>query len=312
MSVWLLLLVIVEQKAQSQAVYIDKGYPYQTGPLSVTAMYVSKKVNGSPLSSLITFPATPGNYSVYFFIPGLNGVLFSQAYTDYLSGVARHGIIVISTDLEYIVDDESTVGFHFADLYMDQLTWLKANLQGLLDKLAPGVQLAWQNLGIGSHSAGADTSIYLGLNNPGLFKAIVLLDPFATNFNSPANFSLPVVMMQTEFATQHKGIIPPCMLEPFGYEHVWQLWPLSPRVKMEVKSFGHCGMLDLAVWEACYKHQICITTQNASSLPGFHNFNQGISTAFLNTYVNGYQPQLQYVIQPAQLPNYIDKLMVDV
>lgn len=308
-AVLLLLLTILERVS---AVYIDKSYPYKAGPLSVSALYVTKKENGSPLSSLVTFPATPGNYSVYFFIPGLNGAIFSAVYSDYLSDVGTHGFIVISTDLVFIVDDKVDVGSHFADLYMEQLRWVQRHLQGIFNLRAPGVNIAWENLGIGSHSAGADSSIYIAANNPRLAKAVVLLGPFANNFYNPVNVSLPVLMIQSEFATEHKGSTPPCILKAFGYEHVWDLWPLPPKVKMEAKGFGHCDVLDHAVWETCFKYQICMTTQNSSSLPAYHNFNQGITTAFLNTYVNDYNAQLEYVTNQIYLPDYIDKLMVDV
>ncbi|KAK7098689.1 hypothetical protein V1264_002935 [Littorina saxatilis] len=281
-------------------VYVDQGYPFQAGPLKVQQIPVTKIGNGSPLDSIIIHPVTPGTYAIFFFVPGFNGVLRSAYYTEYLTGVAQHGFIVISADLSFGDEKEAKKrdrGFHFGDLYVNQIKWMQKNLAIVLNATSSsGVVGSWDHLGLGSHSAGADSAVYIAVNHPEMPKALSLMGPYATNLRKAVNFSVPILLVQSELSTHHKGIMPPCMNDRFGYKHIWDLWPHPPRVRMQVKGFGHCGLCNKAIWEECYKTQACVTTQNVSSIPSYLTFTEGLTSAFFAAYITGYDANLKYVI----------------
>ncbi|KAK7098690.1 uncharacterized protein [Littorina saxatilis] len=312
----ILCLIAALFLSEAADVYVDKGYPYRQGPLKVQQIPVTKTGNGSPLDSIIIHPVDPGTYAIFFFVPGLNGVILSSFYTDYLTGVAQHGFITISTDL--LINDEygaqtKDEGFHFGDLYMNQIRWLQKNLAIVLNaNSASGVVGTWDLLGLGSHSAGADATLYIAAKYPSLPKALALMGPYTTSFRTAVNFSMPILLVQTEYATHHKGLMPPCMTDKFGYKHIWDLWPRPPRVRMEVKGFGHCGICNQALWQSCYKYQVCVTTQNVTSLPAYHTFTQGLTAAFFSTYLAGYDANLKYVINQTLVTEPLLELIADV
>ncbi|KAK7484777.1 hypothetical protein BaRGS_00023951, partial [Batillaria attramentaria] len=259
------------------AIFVDKGFPYKNGPLNTSSISITKRQDGSPLSSTVFYPTSPGLYGTFYFVTGANGMVVSSDYSDYLSQIASHGFVVISADLLWEdVAYAQRFGFHFGDLYIEQLTWMQDHLEELLSKTVPGVTCSWEHLGLGSHSAGADSTLYMVARNHTLY--------------------------QTELATHHAPGFPPCMSDQFGYKHVWQLWQRPPRVRMEIKGYGHCDILNYNLWEECHKYHLCATPSNASVLASYHVFTQGVTSAFLTSYLTGYEDNLKYVTNRTLLP----------
>ena len=52
---------------------------------------------------LVTYPDFPGVYVPLIFIPGLNGIVYAEFYTDVLNYVASHGYVLLSFDLGWPV-----------------------------------------------------------------------------------------------------------------------------------------------------------------------------------------------------------------
>lgn len=75
----------------SSEVYVDKGYPYLDGPFGTGWFFVTETGDRSPLHSIVFYPNQPGDYAVYYFIPGAGGYVEAELYTEYLSRVASHG-----------------------------------------------------------------------------------------------------------------------------------------------------------------------------------------------------------------------------
>ncbi|PVD33319.1 hypothetical protein C0Q70_04572 [Pomacea canaliculata] len=175
---------------------------------------------------------------------------------------------------------------------------LQKNLSTLLESHVQGVEPRWDRVSIGSHSAGADTIMWMVQQNSSLSQAVVLMGPFTTNFRKPFNVSLPVLMVQNELSVQ----IPACIFKEFGYLHVWDLWQSKPKVRMNVKGYGHCAIGDMDLWESCKDLHFCKTNGNSSSLETYHIFSQGITSGFLTRYLGGYGPSLAYVTNSTLMP----------
>lgn len=54
---------------------------------------------------LVYFPTTTGSYVPIVFVPGFNGFIYSEWYSDTLSQLASHGYIVIGIDLGFPAND---------------------------------------------------------------------------------------------------------------------------------------------------------------------------------------------------------------
>lgn len=48
---------------------------------------------------LVTYPDVPGAYVPLIFVPGLNGIVYAEFYTDVLNYVTSHGYVLLSFDL---------------------------------------------------------------------------------------------------------------------------------------------------------------------------------------------------------------------
>nr|KAG5697961.1 hypothetical protein BaRGS_030274 [Batillaria attramentaria] len=95
--------------------------------------------------------------------------------------------VVISADLLWEdVAYAQRFGFHFGDLYIEQLTWMQDHLEELLSKTVPGVTCSWEHLGLGSHSAGADSTLYMVARNHTLYQAHADAIMAVENFSSYA------------------------------------------------------------------------------------------------------------------------------
>ncbi|PVD33318.1 hypothetical protein C0Q70_04571 [Pomacea canaliculata] len=72
-------------------IYVDTGNPYKQGPLVAESFFVDKVKDHSPLRSLVYYPTSPGQYGVFFFVTGFNGIAVLEFYKGFLEGVAQHG-----------------------------------------------------------------------------------------------------------------------------------------------------------------------------------------------------------------------------
>ena len=61
-----------------------------------------------------------------------------------------------------------------------------------------------------------------------------MLGAVATSFKTALSYPLANLMIQSEYGSHHFGLNPPCVIQGYGQDHIWSLWPYGPKVKMEV------------------------------------------------------------------------------
>ncbi|KAL5006262.1 hypothetical protein ScPMuIL_015068 [Solemya velum] len=292
----------------TSAVYVDTGNPYHTGPLETRWFWVTETFDDSPLHSIVYYPAKAGDYAVYFFVPGLYGVIPGEVYSDYLRNVSSHGFIVIGSD--YIKPNKGATGSDrsrrelgsIVDSFYKQLIWLQAKLQGLIHNLYPGVTANWDYLAIGGHSAGGDTVLKIAEKNTSLAKVALFLEPMSFALSGPVGFRLPSLMYGTQLSEKHKKFFPPCVVPGLSYRHFYNNW-MTPKVMVEVENYGHCDILDMVAWDACHDLGICATRNNTGDyLTIYHRFIQGISSAFMVSQMLGHNASIAWVINTTLVP----------
>ncbi|XP_046364892.2 chlorophyllase-1-like [Haliotis rufescens] len=290
----------------AKGMYVDHGDPYKPGTLATGKLVITSLENHSPLHAVVYYPSVPGDYGVVFFIPGFDGVILSEYYSDYLSSVAQHGFIVVGSDYIWPASDHpgydkinEKLGF-ITDKYVEQFNWMKSNLQGLIQGVAPGVASGWEHIALLSHSAGADALFKMAERNHTLFQSVVLWEPFSFQFNTPTNFSLPALIVGTQLSTRSASVIP-CIIPGFGFDHFYSMWGEPPKVLMNVENFGHCDIMDNSFRLLCIDTKMCVGG-NASAIPSYQQFAQGVTSAFLISTLQGYTQDITYVIDQNKIP----------
>lgn len=121
-----------------------EGDPYEKGPFEVDIL----KVKSRPFHSvgkenwqfiwrfltiiLVHYPILAGNYSVQFFLGGYTGFFLARYYSNFLSKIAEHGIIVVGIDTNTfsLLDDsfsKSISSYGISQGVLETLRWVFSN-----------------------------------------------------------------------------------------------------------------------------------------------------------------------------------------
>ncbi|XP_064601091.1 uncharacterized protein LOC135467255 [Liolophura sinensis] len=277
------------------ALYVEQALPFHNGSLATRYFDVGHQ-SDSNLNSMVFYPTVAGTYPVFFFIPGFRGMIPSNMHKDYLSGVASHGYVVVSTD-HIDFDSVAAKTTHFTKRF----EWMKTNLNGLLTSKSSGVKVDWNYIAMGSHSAGAEIIIAMMKQNRDNVKAAVFLEPMVTGLSTPITFHLPALMYGTELAEQGGFLLfPPCVFSQFDYKHVYDNWTPT-KVMIESKGYGHCDILDKAGYNLCSTLHLC-QMHRGVDLHVYQRYLQGITTGFLSANMLGRNDAMKYVIQKELSP----------
>ena len=117
------------------------------------------------------------------------------------------------------------------------------------------------------------------------------------NETHPSFARHPALMFGTQFAPRHGKILPAACDLAYQPDELYSFWS-CPRVKMNATGYGHCDIIDDLGWEACHISNFCFTTTE-NDRDTYRLFLQGIISAFLITYVQGYPNATQYFTNPS-------------
>ncbi|XP_077988614.1 uncharacterized protein LOC144443116 [Glandiceps talaboti] len=258
--------------------------------------------DGSGSGGDVFHPTEPGLYGVWYLIGGWGGLLPTILYSNISHNIASHGFIVtgidpfipvnLVNDDDTVNSDDDPVTIQVED-YFDQLAWLEENLNEYLSGISPGVKASWDHVSAGCHSAGCRDIYNMLQQNNTVFKSCVFIEPHhrITEIN---DFVVPAVMYGTELAYD----FPNCNIVGRDYRTFYDHWQ-CPRVLMQVADYGHCAVLDEEWWIIC--SNVC-TADLTNDHAAYQDYVQGLAHAFMAVYVGGYQPHLDYVINPENIP----------
>eukprot|EP00058_Branchiostoma_floridae_P025323 XP_002610813.1 hypothetical protein BRAFLDRAFT_127482 [Branchiostoma floridae] len=308
---WVLVLTTL-MWTTAQGIYVDNGNPYDNGTLEVMTLTISQ--HDAPLLTKVYYPKKIDTYAVLFFTGGLLGYIPVESYSIVLKAIASHGFVVVGVDYlpfstvpsTYERDrDQRKVGDQ-TKKYLEELQWVTQHLEERIARQLnqTGLVPAFDHLGISCHSAGCDPIADMTFQNHTFSKAALFLEPFSYHFKTPVTFRMPALMYGTELSTQK----PECIYVGEGYNHFYDFWQ-CPKIVMNVKSHGHCEILDPPTFEACKRAKACKINPD-SDLIKYRSFVQGLSAAFLTTTLQG-RDKLQYVTNTTLLPVELLELKTD-
>ncbi|XP_050408390.1 uncharacterized protein LOC126823540 [Patella vulgata] len=297
MSVFLVIMATICLTAATP--YVDMGYPYLDGRLPITNTFISVSKDKSPLHNIVFSPSIPGTYGVYYFIGGLDGLVPAEAYTGYLTRISGHGFICIGVDILFPAKKRGLGNFFdFADKFEMNFRWLEQNLTARLD---PGVIPDWSKVAFGSHSDGADGALLLVERNHTMAQAVVFYEPFSFKFINKTTFSLPALIVGTVLSKEHRGKLPPCIINGFGFDHFYDMWGKGPKYYLNIKNFGHCDILDFEIRDVCGGANIC-ESGNTTNMNLYHDFTMGVTSAFMINTLYGYADDQKYFTDQQYIP----------
>ncbi|KAK6190900.1 hypothetical protein SNE40_002669 [Patella caerulea] len=303
----LALVVVAILSLAAATPYVDRGDPYSDGRLPTKWTFISESKDKAPLHSIVFSPTLPGTYGVYHFIGGVDGFILAEAYTGYMAGISAHGFICIGVDILFPAKKHDLRNVSdIADKYERNLRWLEQNLT-TLQVLNPGVVIDWTNIVVGSHSEGADGTLLMLEKNHTIARAVVFYEPFSFKFINKTTFSLPALIVGTVLSKEHKGKMPPCIINGFGFDHFYDMWSKGPKYYLNVKNFGHCDILDLDLRAVCLAMKLC-ESGNSTSMDLYHDFTMGVTSAFIINTLYGYGSDQKYFTDQQYIPVEIETI----
>ncbi|KAK6985780.1 chlorophyllase-1 [Biomphalaria glabrata] len=270
--------------------------PFTPGQFPINSIVVDPKDDKSPLHSTVFYPEVVGTFIPIYFIGGLYGHVLSEDYSDFLTEVASHGFIVIGMDpnsplLDRYQMQESRE--KKLDLYLQQMKWLAEHMGNKTTPVAD-----WNRPVLMCQSAGCDDTLEMIHQNRSIAKASVFIDPVSVH--SLDMKIIPSKIAVLTYMAELSEAFPYCCIAGMGWNKIYELMTCV-KVRMEVKKFGHCDLLDHAAWALCHDTKICRTTDD-SRLQEYRSFTTGIVVAFLQWTVFGLSDMAKYVTQPALMP----------
>ncbi|KAH9503728.1 hypothetical protein Btru_067257 [Bulinus truncatus] len=287
-------------------VMCSNGYnPYSPGTYSTDSLEFLPTPDGIPLHSIVFYPLSPGQYTPIFFIGGLYGWVTSMFYTTLLTNLASHGYIAIGIDRFYpgqsgqvpsLLKRQASWNVEEVkaiQLYFNTTQWIKSNLTNQIVAKAD-----WSRTALLCHSAGCDDTLVMINISRSFAQASVFIDPMSLNALTLQPISSHVKILA--YMTQLSEEKPECCIPGTDYKKIYDLLTCT-KVRMQVKDFGHCDILDDLLWEACHIIHTCRTTNN-SRISEYKNFTTGVIDGFLQWTLYGNSDMQKYVINQSYLP----------
>ncbi|KAI8772843.1 chlorophyllase-1 [Biomphalaria glabrata] len=280
--------------------------PYNPGQYGVDSLDFSPQKDGIPLHTKVFFPKSTGKFTPIVFIGGLYGWVVSESYSTLLSNLASHGYIAVGMDRFYLDQtDLSPPDFkprkisglegesQALQLYFNTTQWIKTHLKRQIVATAD-----WNKTSLLCHSAGCDDTLVMVNLSRTIAQASVFLDPMSVNamILQPIESKVKVLAYMSQLSEEK----PMCCIPGTDYKKIYDLVNCT-KVRVQVKDFGHCDILDDLLWEACHIVHACRTTDN-TKLGIYRNFTTGVIDGFLQWTLHGNVDMQKYVTNQAYMP----------
>ncbi|CAL1543228.1 unnamed protein product [Lymnaea stagnalis] len=293
----------------------EGGNPFSPGPYTTGSYTLTPKVDGIPLHTTVYHPQAQGTFPPIVFIGGMYGYMFAEAYSTFMADLASHGYIILGIDRinppplaktgQVTTDDDrpwSNLEVGSVELYLNTTNWLRthpSNTSAVFD---------WSRTVLMCHSAGCDDTLVMVNVSRSLAQASVHLDPMSVN----SLILHPVVsrVKTLAYMSQLSEEKPECCIPGTDYRKIYDLMTCV-KVRMQVKDFGHCDILNQPYWEACHVAKVCRTT-NDTRLPSYRDFTTGVIDAFLQWTLDGNQDMERYVVNQTYMPLPLVDLAYDI
>ncbi len=265
------------------------------------------KTSGLPLSLDVWTPRNPGEYPVYLFLTGLNGVAPPFGYVQTFAKIAERGIIVIAPFVGFVGPQSSgRVSLEF----IQSIYWLKRHLSLELKKagLQSDIRAHWDQLIASGHSSSVKTMMDFYKSYKNHLAALVLIDPVnsypfqkdggTVQQDEFFDDGIPLLILASGFGRKSGrnlgGLWPPCAPDgisgTYFYDHF-----AGPKYYMEALQYGHADMLEGVYLDMLRASRFCYSSVEMDP-QGFRTWIAGALASFVRTVVlkrEEYRPYLE-------------------
>lgn len=216
-------------------------------------------------------------------------------YDDFLTHLASHGFVVVSSQSEHVMINGDTTIVE-AEKVATFLNWLKQNLQS---KVSVTVDIT--RFGVSSHSRGGKVTNRVLNNDPSMATSFFGVDPVDSappmgGSSDPASLNDPVQFTgESMFLGTEKGVEgtlgQACAPQSDNSVHFYASYP-SPSHHIIAAGVGHADMVDPSDVSACGMYcSTCKGSGDTNLNQQFIAYTGGLMVAFFNATLKG---QTQY------------------
>ncbi|GFS16505.1 chlorophyllase-1-like isoform X1 [Elysia marginata] len=298
--------------------------PFTPGTMDIDTIYLNPDSDGCPLFTTMYYPQKHGFYAPIFFLGGIYDLISTKYYKTFLQDIAKHGYIVFGIDL-YPHDENNTDAYGSEmqdDLrppktmveshinqeienrkmipnFLEQMKWLEHHVNNRT-KSRP----IWEKLTLSCQSASCSIILNMVRTYPKYAAAAVFIDPVC--FNSKMMKPKKVHTKTLSYVSSKSFNFPFCCVKGFGYKKVYDLMT-NIKVRMSVRDFGHCGLMEMSEWSICNRTGICQSGAE-SQVEEYQQFTAGMMHAFIRWTLFSQVSMRRYVIDQSLMPLALDDL----
>lgn len=298
--------------------------PFTPGTMDFDTIYLSPEQDGCPLFTTMYYPQKPGIYAPVFFLGGVYDLIGTKYYRTFLQDIAKHGYIVFGIDLmdggenHTVIDGskkqrpksmlESHINREIENRavlpnFLKQMKWLEHHVTNRT-KSRP----IWEKLTLSCQSASCSIILNIVRSYPKYAAAAIFIDPVC--FNSKTMKPKRVYTKVLSYVSSKSFNFPFCCVKGFGYRRVYDLMT-NVKVRMSVRDFGHCGLMEMTEWSICNKTGICHCGAE-SQVAEYQQFTAGMMHAFISWTLFEQLSLRRYVIDKNLMPLALDDLEYDI
>lgn len=278
------------------------------------------KGSGLDLFLDVWTPSAAGDYPVFLFLTGLNGVAPPLAYTQTFAKMAERGMIVIAPYVGLVGPGSAgRVSLQF----IQSIYWLKRHLPEELRKggLGSQVNAKWDQLLASGHSSSVKAMMDFYRSYKVHVAGLVLIDPVNSYpFEGGAGTvpqdeyfddGIPVLILASGLGRKPGRDLgqlwPPCAPEGVSGTYFFDHFA-GPKYYMEALEYGHADMLEGFFLKALQATQFCDSAKDKDP-QRYRTWLAGAIASFTHTVIEHNEDYRRYLEDPAAIPA-ITRVMV--
>ena len=240
-------------------------------------------------------PEAEGDYPVYFFLTGLNGLAPTAAYDETMTKIAARGVVAVLPRVGFI--NPSKI-LQLGSEFIQTLYWMNTYLPArVASELALPVRVHAHQIFVSAHSSAIKPILQLYRYMHASITGLVLIDPVNTD---PYNLSPPAINHSERFEYDTPALFLNSGLGPQPGRNFGRIWPAcapedsstpffydrfsSPKWMVTALDFGHADMLEGIYLQALQASRFCAVALGGDN-SAYRTFLAGAITSFIKVVI---------------------------
>lgn len=253
-------------------------------------------------------PDAAGDYPVYFFLTGLNGLAPTAAYDETMTKIAARGVVAVLPRVGFV---NPAAILQLGSKFIQTLYWMNAYLPAMIEgEVSASIKANPRQIFVSAHSSAIKPMLQLYRFMHATVTGFVLIDPVNSdpyNVSPPAinpdeyfDYDTPALFLNSGLGAvpgRNLGRIwPPCAPEDSSTKFFYERFS-SPKWMVTALDFGHADMLEGIYLQALQTSRFCAVALGVDN-SAYRTFLAGAITSFIKVVI-GKDPQFEkYITEP--------------